>query len=152
MEACSCEKCRSLCMGNPGWFVPGQLGPAAEHLGMSKKKFFNSFLIVEYWGGEDHTYVLAPRRTCQDGQEVANFMDNFEEGQCRLLDVDTGCKLPYDLRPKECAGAYPCKKISAITRDDIKDLWKAEEGTEDLWAATGERGWNVKRESDDESE
>jgi hypothetical protein len=63
---CSCKQCRALCLGTPGWFMPGQVTLAAKFMKMSLREFFDRYLIVEYWVDCDgDVNLLAPRRDFQ---------------------------------------------------------------------------------------
>lgn len=120
-EACSCSECKILCHGNTGWFLPEQIAPAADHMGLSIPEFFKKYLIIEYWvGGEN---VLAPRRYFQEGQRKARTFDAFEKGRCNLLE-EGGCALPLNLRPIECSTAKGCTSENiSITRETIQKEW-----------------------------
>jgi len=103
---CDCPRCRELCLGNPGWFLPGQASRAAAHLGLTLETFFDRYLILEYLEGP-FTETLSPRRFGQKRSE-AYWGDIFLMGRCLLLG-DSGCLLPPDLRPAECLSAFGCR-------------------------------------------
>ena len=126
---CNCEQCRKMCLGLPGWFMPGQVTLAAAFLGLSVPEFFAQYLIVEYWVGSPDIDVLAPRRIDQEGLSRARWNDSFRNAACKLLGP-AGCRLPHDLRPVECSTSYACGEGCAndprlIDREEIKDCWEA---------------------------
>ena len=134
-EDCSCDECRGLCSGNPGWFMPGRVARAADFLMMDVKAFALEYLIIEYWAGwerpgagdDDDCYwgedvqVLAPRRISQaPGLRRAAWSDNFQCAPCSLL-TSGGCRLPHDRRPLECAVSYGCQPshTKPVVRQDL---------------------------------
>ena len=60
---CQCDTCKKACK-RPGWFMPGEAENAAKYLNMSLKKFFNTYLGVDwfenYKGTNLDIFVLAP--------------------------------------------------------------------------------------------
>ena len=111
---CSCSACKRLCRPghtNPGWFAPGQVEKAAEYLKMTVEDFFKKYLIVEYWQCFPQDIdVIAPRRVHQIGQFRAGSFDNAPDGTCKLHDSSTGCMLPAQIRPIECAASICCEE------------------------------------------
>jgi len=128
--SCSCEKCKSMCLGYPGWFLPGQAKAAATHLGMSLREFFSKYLIVEYWVRGAH--VLAPKKLLQPlEKEIAKHIDAYEPSPCRLLG-ENGCLLDLEHRPIECSTTFNCKSQTGLAwrygnpvrkRDWIQRQW-----------------------------
>lgn len=129
---CSCTACQKLCLGTPGWFLPGEATRAARFLKMTLQEFFDTYLILEYWVGGLHgedQYVLSPRREAQKGKKVVGWGDSFLESPCRLL-TETGCKLSLRFRPAECRLTFGCKERQAQpSREVIMRVWarKSEE-------------------------
>jgi len=126
---CTCEKCASLCKGNPGWFSPGQARGAAQFLGLSLLDFFKKYLIVEHWNNaRGFTWVLTPQKDYQEGQLVASYKDAHQRGPCRLL-TERGCMLPTLHRPLECACHWSCtprEEPNPYARGNIKEAWVEE--------------------------
>lgn len=123
---CDCDACRSLCLGVPGWFLPGQVTKAAEHLGLSVEEFFDRYLILEYWEGPPRIYVLAPRRVGQQAP-VAKYAAAFDHGPCALL-TEKGCRLPPDFRPAECLAAFRCSTHPYAWRPAAVPTWEKDPG------------------------
>jgi len=117
-EGCDCTDCRSLCRGNPGWFLPNEAKKAAEYLETSLEEFFEEHLIVEYWvQGFRHLDVLAPKREAQRDRKYARWSDAFlADSPCSLLG-EHGCSLPLEVRPHECATTF-APKCSKESEDD----------------------------------
>jgi hypothetical protein len=134
---CNCEQCARLCLGNPGWFLPGEAEKAAEVLGMPFETFLQELCIIEYWTGSPDIYVLAPRRAKQQHFAVAQWADAFTTGSpCRVLGSE-GCRLSVDHRPMECAATSGCSKTGgktggAPTRETIARLWNTPDLQEQL--------------------
>jgi len=123
-EFCDCPRCRRLCQGVPGWFMPGEATKAAEYLKMDLILLFKDYLIIEYWvSSPEDILVLSPRTARQDGKTMACWGDPLRDSPCKFLD-ESGCMLPLELRPIECA-ITKCHKVFARNpREIIKDAWK----------------------------
>lgn len=99
---CQCEKCKSACEHNPGWFMPGEAEQAAQYLELSMSEFFKKYLGVNWWEADDKTdddiFVLAPAiTTMTPGEEYPGDPRGrcvfFEDGLCRI----------HAVKPYECA-------------------------------------------------
>lgn len=108
---CDCEACRSSCHNRPGWFAPGEATRAAEHLGLSLEAFFQQALVVDWYEDLDgrDVDVLAPATQRQTPGTRADEDDPRHPSRCRLLG-ESGCKLPFALRPVECRKYYGCDR------------------------------------------
>lgn len=121
---CNCEKCKTCCLGIPGWFMPGEAEKAAEAMGLTFLDFFDTYCIVEYWMGEGghDIHVLSPRK---EGQMTARaeWGDNFRRAPCHLL-THQGCKLSAEVRPWECATTLSCTAgKNTNQREKISEAW-----------------------------
>lgn len=129
-RSCDCEKCRSLCGGSPGWFLPGEAEAAAESLGLNYESFVLRYCIVEYWVGCPDIFVLAPRRLGQRFKK-AEWGDAFRRASCSLLG-EKGCMLDAERRPNECATCFGCEKTEGNPREAIQEAWNTPELQEHL--------------------
>lgn len=96
---CSCDKCVSACHRKPGWFLPEEIKPAAELMGLSEKEFFDKYLSVDYYGDPDKfLFVVAPAtENSTPGQEYP-----LEPGgRCVFLTEDGKCQI-HAAKPYEC--------------------------------------------------
>lgn len=121
---CRCGLCAELCLGQPGWFLPGEATKAAAELGLTLKEFALQYLVIEYWTGNPDIELLAPRKTYQVFGRAA-FSDAWKEGPCALLSP-SGCKLSASARPHECRLAFGCDKPSKHgpeVREQIAKKW-----------------------------
>ena len=101
---CKCDECRGYCEHKPGWFAPGEAEEAAKLMGMSVEEFFQEYLAVDYWMGDDEfptTFVLSPRTTKMEtgGTEFPL----TPHGTCVFL-KDGLCQI-HEAKPTECAAA-----------------------------------------------
>jgi len=101
---CSCKKCQGYCEHKPGWFAPGEAEEAAKLMGTPVEEFFQEYLAVDYWMGNDEfptTFVLSPRTTKMEtgGQEFPL----SPHGTCVFL-KDGLCQI-HKAKPSECAAA-----------------------------------------------
>lgn len=147
---CECENCARLCRGRPGWFMPGEATRAAAHLGLELSEFKQRFLELDYWTDATgrEIYVLSPRKECDDGNGYARsvWLDEPEDAEdlfsafltstflgapkppdspCKFAG-ESGCMLPLDIRPRECAITIGCggPASSRNVREKIAAHWR----------------------------
>lgn len=93
----------AACKYKPGWFKPEEIEKAAAFLKMTVKEFFNKYLQVEYWEGDEQSsgkdvFILAPvPGACSPGQ-LANY--RVAIGTCVFL-KDGKCSI-HPVKPFEC--------------------------------------------------
>lgn len=129
-ESCSCDQCKGACRVKPGWFKPGEAEAAAEHLGIPLKEFFATNLGVDWWDGEEDTFVLAPALV---GEEPGEEYPGNPEGRCVFFDGEK-CSI-HAVKPFECSELIHTqssaemhdrhKKVAALwasEQDQIKEL------------------------------
>lgn len=121
---CSCSRCVKLCLGAPGWFLPGEASAAAKSLGMTFPNFFKRFLGIACWYNvnTNTTLIMSPRTVNDKG----NLYGDRERGRCLFLGTN-GCKLSYDCRPEECRVSYGCDlrhDDPYALRREIATAWK----------------------------
>lgn len=125
---CRCEKCRALCLGAPGWFLPGEAEKAAAHLGLPFPEFIARFCTVDFWEASDNIHALSPGKVCFDTGDVAGYDDAFYASPCTLLGPE-GCLLSSDTRPQECRVVYACEPTGGpsneVRETVIMPAWKA---------------------------
>jgi Fe-S-cluster containining protein len=102
-QSCTCEKCVAACKYKPGWFKPGEMEKAAQLLGITPKEFFDKYLHVEYWEGDEQSgnkdvFILAPiPLSCEPGI-MADY--RVATGTCIFL-KDGKCSIHF-AKPYEC--------------------------------------------------
>ena len=106
---CSCEDCTSACYRKPGWFLPHEIKPAADLLGLTEQEFFDKHLSVDYYGRPDSfTFVLSPATTNAVPGEEFPFNPN---GRCVFLTEDNKCSI-HNAKPYECK-TFDHRKLDA---------------------------------------
>ena len=128
LKDCTCEACVNACKRMPGWFAPGEAEKAAEAIGIPWEEFKKK-LIIDYWCGENETYVWRPRRITGDENsngghlDVASWGSAFARGVCSFLEADR-CTIhkvkPYECRHTKCAG----KPEKLQLREKISKMWQ----------------------------
>lgn len=108
MTECSCDLCKRACCNKPGWFLPEEIKPLADFLGMTEKEVFDKHLLVDYVTVIDHDvsedyeedviFVLSPAivGSSPGGVFPANphgVCQWFQEGKCTIHTVK-----PYECR------------------------------------------------------
>ena len=95
---CSCRDCTSACYKKPGWFIPEEIKPAADLLGLTEEEFFKQFLSVDYYGNPDNfLFVLSPATVDNQPGEMFPLIPS---GQCVFL-KDGACSI-HAAKPFEC--------------------------------------------------
>lgn len=120
-KSCSCYRCTAPCRMVPGWFTPGEAEMAAEHLGMSLRKFFKRYLMVTFRSRNPKVFALSPRTLVAKGGEEAPgaFM-----GVCVFL-KDGKCSI-HSVKPYECRAAYhdDTDEIDDVRKDRLIEAWQ----------------------------
>lgn len=113
---CSCGKCVAACHRKPGWFLPEEIKPAADLMGLSEKEFFDKYLGVDYYVGEsEQLFVLTPAtNNTQPGKEYP--LD--PEGRCVFLTDDEKCAI-HAAKPYECK--YYDHRYNESVVDEARD-------------------------------
>ena len=105
VTSCDCSECRAACSNSPGWFMPNQIGPLANHLGMSVGELFAKKLAVGVTampGGKTNHGVMPHKM--RDGKKPGSVWTLTElstPGRCIFF--DRGKCTIYKFRPYECA-------------------------------------------------
>src|SRR5574343_1485060 len=89
-KSCECRVCRGACTRKPGWFMPGEAEKAARLMKMPLKKFFETYLGVDWWNGKQYgeeIFLLSPALV--DGERGDLFPQN-PQGRC-VFYVDERC-------------------------------------------------------------
>lgn len=80
---CSCRTCAEACYRKPGWFLPHEIKPAADLLGLTEEEFFKKYLLVDYFGTpDDFLFVLSPATVDTTPGEMFPLIPG---GQCIFL-------------------------------------------------------------------
>lgn len=126
MPECACEICQGACAQKPGWFLPEQIAPLAEHLGLTEQQLFDDYLIVNkiVSNGRDipeDVHVLSPgivgMRTGEDFAWATGTCIWFSQGKCQI----------HELKPFECAQYIHDEKPEDgdfLHCHTIPDAWK----------------------------
>lgn len=111
MKECVCDKCRTACVHHPGWYMPGEAEKTAAALGMELKDFFDLYLVVDYWiGDQGNIYVLMPATKQYPAGSVVPF---DPDGECVFF-RNQRCNI-HDNKPFECS-LY----MHSDTRDEVR--------------------------------
>ena len=136
-NACDCHKCRAACSHKPGWFLPDQIEPLAEALGLTEKELFDQHLQVDWWAGTDFddeqdgdVFVLSPAVI---GGDAGDMFDRDPTGVCRWF-RDGKCAI-HDLgKPHECAAYIHSEDdgIASKRHEDVAQAWNRPEHQEKI--------------------
>jgi hypothetical protein len=124
-----CTDCGRCCKTYPSLYVPDDFGGDVE---LMTKAILNSTAQIDAWDdeGDELGYVFFLRAPMAD--ELHRVLHFAWRGACGLL-TPTGCKLPYDSRPRECRSLVPkadrdCRHFTddgkPVTKRDHVALWK----------------------------
>ncbi len=120
---CECKICTSACHKKPGWFLPEEIKPAADFLGLTEQEFFDQFLAVDYYcktSDDDAKFVLSPTNVTSPPGEMFPF---YPEGQCIFL-KDEKCSI-HSVKPFECKIYDHREKSSSIDSHlAVAEAWK----------------------------
>lgn len=97
VDGCECPSCVAACTQKPGWFLPDEVAEAAKFLGLTAQEFFDKYLLVDYWYGPPHTYILSP---AVGGAESGGMFPFNPKGTCVFLKNDK-CSI-HPVKPFEC--------------------------------------------------
>ena len=110
---CSCRDCCSACYHKPGWFLPEEIKPAADFLGITEEAFFHRYLSVDYFVEGEPLYVLSPATENSQPGEMFPFNP---EGSCIFL-KNGKCGI-HAVKPFECKLYDHRKKIMTKEEGD----------------------------------
>lgn len=137
---CQCEHCKNACKSCPGWFLPGEAEAAATHMGLSLQDFFDKYLGVNWWEGDDPIFVLAPALV---GEDTGTEYPGDPRGTCVFFNKDGLCDI-HKVKPYECAELL-CDDPNAqkrhefiatqweVHQDQISELLGREPETEEFY-------------------
>lgn len=101
-QDCTCDRCQRACRRRVGWFLPGEPEKAASFLGMELQEFFNKYLAVDWFEGDDENiFVIAPSTT-----EISpgGMFSEEPEGKCVFFSDEGRCNI-HEAKPYECKRA-----------------------------------------------
>jgi len=108
-QGCSCDKCRECCTREPGWFVPGEIVPAATYLGITEKEFIASYCCEHL---QDDVYTLSPAT-------------KKKSTECIFLNSKGLCDI-HPVKPYECRKVFGCEGPGRHRRlrEIIMRMWR----------------------------
>ena len=115
---CSCDKCVAACKKKPGWFLPEEVKPAADSLGLTEKEFFDRYLAVDYFLGEEEKSVISPATKTMNPGDVFPFNPI---GECIFLE-DGKCKI-HSEKPYECKIYDHRNLVPKDTHKKVAESW-----------------------------
>jgi len=129
-----CLQCGACCRQSPGWFAPGEIELAAQHLALSVEDFSKQYLIIDSIeiAAFGKIEVFAPLRLNKFNQPAlpplsrADYLYRYFEGRC-IFFQNEHCVL-YPFHPLECKN-YFCSRIVNgtddihLTHEAIAMLW-----------------------------
>lgn len=101
---CSCKGCVASCRYKPGLFMPEEVEPLAEAMGLSFEQLVKTRLALEWADteGGDRIFALSPATVgIEPGRE---FPPNRRYGRCTFL-KDDRCEIHALGKPYQCAMA-----------------------------------------------
>jgi Fe-S-cluster containining protein len=127
-----CVRRGACCRNNPGWFGPGEVEKAAEHMGLEIGDFVNKYLVIDHvMIGKLRVETFAPVKVDVDTGEPLEPTGNrisrvyhFMKGPCVFFDNDNpACKI-HQVRPVECRH-YLCTQPEELnlTKEQIGKMW-----------------------------
>jgi Fe-S-cluster containining protein len=129
VTSCDCADCRAACLNSPGWFTPEQIGPLADHLGLTVAELFRRRLAVGVTAlpGGRRAHGVMPHKL-RDGKKpgsVWTLAELAQPGRCVFYDRGR-CGI-YRFRPYECARMIHDRPDEAVRlRRRIVPRWTAE--------------------------
>ena len=123
---CKCDSCKSACQFKPGWFIPGEVKKAAKFMKLSEKEFFDKYLGIDFWVGEDEIFVLAPATLSMSPGEVYPYNPKgqcifFKDGLCEIHEVK-----PFECRELNCNDL----NVTESRHEKVSQLWNTKENQE----------------------
>ena len=117
---CTCEHCKGACSYNPGWFLPGEAEIAAKYMGLTIKEFFDQYIGINWWEGDDPIFVLAPAIV---GELTGSEYPGDPTGTCVFFNHDGLCDI-HPVKPYECADLV-CNDTDVSERHEMVAMsWK----------------------------
>ncbi len=128
VTSCDCPACRAACLNSPGWFMPNQIAPLANHLGLSVEELFRRKLAVGVTqlpgGGKVHGVMPHKLRDGKKPGSVWTLTELAQPGRCVFF--DRGKCAIYRYRPYECARMMHDRPREAVKlRHRIVPRWTA---------------------------
>ncbi len=126
VTSCDCAACRAACTNSPGWFMPNQIAPLANHLGLSVAELFRKKLAVgvTHMPGGKQVHGIMPHKL-RDGKRpgsVWTLVELATPGRCVFF--DRGKCTIYKFRPFECARMMHDRPGEAVKlRHRIVPMW-----------------------------
>jgi Fe-S-cluster containining protein len=140
VSCCGRGRC---CENNPGWFAPGEVEKAAEHMGLAVADFVNQYLVINSIQladvpGTPTVEVFVPTKVDGKGRPLegagrrSSRVYQFMKGPC-VFYRDRRCGI-HPVRPAECR-AYFCEQDEKLnlSHEAIGKLWY------EAWKATNPR-------------
>lgn len=138
---CQCEKCKQLCIRNPGWFAPGEAKRAID-MGLADQLMLDWIDEDPRYNITKKTWVLSPASDGRGGKLAPEWDEMhgdttgfflfhgsvwkgrcifFQSGLCRIHDTD--------FKPAECRSAFGCGKKNSVSEHiEIGKLWDSADG------------------------
>ena len=123
----------ACCQTAPGWFAPGEMERAAEHLGLAPEEFFARYVVIlsvrlADEPGQPVVEAYAPTKVDAAGVPLdgagkrASRAYRFMSGPC-VFYQERRCAI-HAARPMECRGYY-CEQPAALntSKEQIGKLW-----------------------------
>lgn len=136
-SSCSCEVCQGACTVKPGWFKPGEAEKAAELMGLDLQTFFDTYLGVDWYIGDEgrDIFVLSPTVTSGSPGEM---FDANPRGRCVFFDGQH-CKI-YAARPYECRMFHhdQGRDETHARHEQVAKAWEGDGDQEQIEALLGE--------------
>lgn len=117
-NACTCKECRAACEHAPGWFKPGEAEKAASLKGLTLKEFFDRYLVIDYWAGEE-LYVLKPA-TIDD--HPGGMSKSDPRGRCIFYNAEGLCDV-HETKPHECRAMHHSTKATIEGHHEVAKTW-----------------------------
>lgn len=142
-EACSCDKCVSLCKRNPGWMTPQEAMLAIAD-GQGTRLMRDWLEPGSKLGNQERLYVLAAASIYCEGSNAPEFaswqliLGECTKGCCTFLKEGL-CELHATAyKPKQCRESMGCRPPRGPDNYEMGRLWDTEEGREALalWSSS----------------
>lgn len=115
---CSCQDCVSACYKKPGWFLPQEIKPVADFLGITEDQLFQRYLSVDYFGNPDEfLFVLSPATE----NSVSGEVFPLEPGGTCVFLKDNKCSI-HSVKPFECK-IYDHRKNESEAHLAVAEAW-----------------------------
>jgi Fe-S-cluster containining protein len=124
---CSCDLCRQACLNSPGWFLPEEIAPLAQHLGLRVSELFRRRLAVsETVTPEGGRWLGVMPHKLRDGKGPGGRWTLAElqrPGRCTFYDRGRCTIHPW--RPFECSRMHHehSSAKTARLRSDVTARW-----------------------------